>query len=56
MAKLSPVNAERLDVAHAAASRLLAGLKSTPLEGSDLKRMKLIEEAVSCFESARLVR
>ncbi len=55
MAKLSPVDAERLDVAHTAAVRLLRGLKSTPLEGADLRRMKLIEDAVSCFESARLL-
>jgi hypothetical protein len=55
MAKLSPVDAERLDVAHNAASRLLAGLKSKPLEGADMRRMKLIEEAVSYFEAARLL-
>ena len=54
MANLSPVNQERLDVVHHLASRLLANLKSQPLTGKDLERMKLVEQAVSCLEMARL--
>jgi len=54
MEKLSPVEQERLDVVHHLASRLLAGLKSQPRRGKALKRMKLIEQAVTCFEMARL--
>lgn len=55
MAKLSPVDRERLDVVHHLAGRLLAGVKSTPLTGKDLERMQLIEQAVSCFEAARII-
>lgn len=54
MAKLSPVDQERLDVAHHHARRLLVGLKSRTLRGADLKRMKLIEQAVTCFDMARI--
>jgi len=54
MAKLSPVNQERLDVVHHLAGRLLTDLKSQPLTGKSLERMKLIEQAVTCFEMARL--
>jgi hypothetical protein len=54
MAKLSPVDQKRLDVVHHLAGRLLAGLKSRPLTGGDLQRMKLIAQAATCFESARL--
>jgi hypothetical protein len=57
MAKLSPVDQERLDVAHSAADRLLRGLKgrpNPPLRSRDLERMKLIEQAVTCLEMARL--
>jgi hypothetical protein len=54
MAKLSPVNQERLDVVHHLAGRLLTDLKSQPLTGKALERMKLIEQAVTCFEMARL--
>jgi len=54
-AKMTPVEQERMDVAHAAASRLLALLKSNHnLRGAALKRMKLVEQAVTCFEMARL--
>jgi hypothetical protein len=55
MAKLSPVNQERLDVVHHLASRLLADLKGRPLTGKALERMKLVEQAVTCFETARLM-
>jgi len=54
MAKLSPVNQERLDIVHHLADRLLKDLKSQPLTGRPLERMKLIEQAVTCFEMARL--
>ncbi len=54
MAKLSPVDQERLDVVHHLAGRLLAGLKTRPLAGAALERMRLIEQAVTCLETARL--
>ncbi len=54
MAKLSPVDQERLDVVHHLAGRLLAGLKGQALTGKALDRMKLIEQAVTCLEMARL--
>lgn len=54
MAKLSPVDQERLDIVHHLANRLLAGLKKQPLTGKSLERMKLVEQAVTCFETARL--
>ena len=54
MSKLSPIDQERLDVVQHLASQLLTGLKSQPLAGRALERMKLIEQAVTCFEAARL--
>ena len=52
---MTPVEQERMDVAHAAAQRLLALLRSNhDLRGAALKRMKLVEQAVTCFEMARL--
>lgn len=54
MAKLSPVNQERLYVVHQLAGRLLTDLKKQRLTGKALERMKLIEQAVTCFEMARL--
>ncbi len=55
MAKLSPINQERLDLAHGTAVRLLQDLKSQSLRGKTLRRMKLIEQAVTCLETARIV-
>ena len=54
MAKLSAVNLERLDIALPIIGKLLADLKSRPLTGTDLDRMKLIEQAVTCLQVARL--
>jgi hypothetical protein len=54
MAKLSPVDAERLDVAQAAVDRLLRGIKSRPLVGAAIARMRLIEQALNYIEMARL--
>jgi hypothetical protein len=54
MAKLDPVNQERLYIVHQLAQRLLIDLKSQRLTGKALERMKLIEQAVTCFETARL--
>lgn len=54
MAKLSPVNRERLDVVHHLGDRLLKDLKSRPLAGKALERMRLIEQAVTHLEMAKL--
>lgn len=54
MAKLSPVDQERLDVIQHLTERFLDGLKGKTLKGKDLERMKLVEQAVSCLEQARL--
>lgn len=52
---MSPIDKERLDVAHAATERLLRGLKGVkPLKGKALQRMKLVESAVQYLELARL--
>jgi hypothetical protein len=52
---MSPIDEERLNVAHAAADRLLRGLKTLkPLQGRALRRMKLVESAVQYLELARL--
>jgi hypothetical protein len=53
---LSDVDRERMDVAHAAMDRLLRGLKGRGrLKGTDLEKMRLVEEAVQRLEAARLL-
>lgn len=49
------VDKERLYVAHAAAERMLRGLKGKDLKGKDLRLMKLVEQAVTCLETARIL-
>lgn len=54
---MTKIDQERMDVAQAAAERLLRGLRSRtgfPLRGKALKRMKLVEIAVRHLELARL--
>lgn len=54
--KTPSLESERLDVAHNACSRLLALLKSDHgLVGKKLEQMKLVEQAVSCLEAARII-
>jgi hypothetical protein len=53
---VSSIDEERLTVAHAAAERLLRGLKGrNNLKGKALRRMKLVEEAVQRLEVARVL-
>lgn len=53
---MTPIDRERLDVAHAAAERLLNGLKPRGnLKGKELQRMRLVEKAVQALEAVRLV-
>lgn len=54
MPKFSPVDQERLDTTQHLASRLLTGLKARSLKGKALERMKLVEQAVTYLEAARL--
>lgn len=54
MAKLSPLDQERLDVVHYLAQRMLREIKTQQLSGKSLERMKLIEQAVTCLEMAKL--
>ncbi len=53
---MSPIDKERLDVAYAATDRLYRGLKASKvLRGKELRRMKLVEEAIQRLEAVRLV-
>lgn len=48
------IDKERLDIAYAMTDRLYRGLKTTKvLRGKELKRMKLVEEAIQRLEVAR---
>lgn len=52
---MTPIDRERLDVAHAAAERLLHRLRTPkPLKGRAFRRMRHVETAVRHLELARL--
>lgn len=54
MKKLSDIQMFRLDEAHRHASAVLIDLRSRPLKGADLERMKALEAAVQNLEALRI--
>ena len=48
-------NEDLIAVAEHVLAKALGRMKSTPLEGFELKRMKLIEDAVSKIEAWRIL-
>ena len=52
---MKDIDKERLDVAYAMVDRLYRGLKTKPLRGKELRRMKQVEMAIQHLEAARML-